>query len=64
MIHFPTRIKNGSCTTIDNIFLDTTKFTKFIVSLILNGLSDHDAQLLLKQDLNSDTKIIIITLQL
>jgi hypothetical protein len=41
---------------IDNIFFDTIQFNNFIVFLILNGLSDHDAQLLLLQDLNSDTK--------
>jgi hypothetical protein len=61
-LHFPTLIKNGSSKMIDNIFFDTTQFNNFIVFPILNGLSDHDAQLLLLKDLNSDTKIIIITL--
>jgi hypothetical protein len=55
-VHFPTRIKNESSTMIDNIFFDTTQFNNFIVFPILNGLSDHDTQLLLLQDLNSDIK--------
>jgi hypothetical protein len=56
MLHFPTRIKNGSSTMIDNIFFDTPQFNNVIVSLILKGLSDNDTQLLLLQDLNYDTK--------
>jgi hypothetical protein len=56
MLHFPTRIKNVSSKMNDIIFFDTTQFNNFIVLQILNGLSDHDAQLLLLQDLNSDTK--------
>jgi exonuclease III len=46
IIQFPTRITNNSRTTIDNIFLDTTKFVNFIISALSNGLSDHNAQML------------------
>ena len=46
VINFPTRIKNNSSTTIDNIFLDTTTLGKYTVCPVVNGLSDHDAQML------------------
>jgi hypothetical protein len=46
IVQFPTRIANNSKTSIDNIFLDTTKLANFIISPFLNGLSDHDAQML------------------
>ena len=50
---FPTRIYNTSCTTIDNIFMDYIKFYKFEVKPIINGISDHDAQLLQIYDINT-----------
>jgi exonuclease III len=46
IIQFPTRITNNSRTTIDNIFLDTTKFVNFKISALSNRLSDHNAQML------------------
>jgi hypothetical protein len=45
-VHFPTRVQNESNMTIDCMFVDNYKFTKYTVSPIYNGLSDHDAQLL------------------
>jgi hypothetical protein len=42
-VHFPTRIQNESNTAIDYIFIENYKFTKYIVSPIYSGLSDHDA---------------------
>jgi hypothetical protein len=41
---FPTRIQNNSYSIIDNIFINTSKFTTYTVYPIINGLSDHDAQ--------------------
>jgi hypothetical protein len=32
---------------MDNIFIDISHFESYTVTLILNGLSDHDAQLLM-----------------
>ena len=49
---FPTRSQHQSSTTIDNIFIDTYKFTNYTVFPIYNGLSDHDAQLLKINDVN------------
>jgi hypothetical protein len=54
-IHFPTRVQNESNIVIDYIFIDNYKFTKYTVSLLYNGLSDHDAQLLtITNQLNGD----------
>jgi hypothetical protein len=46
IVHFPTRFHHQSRTTIDNIFINTYKFTNYTVFPLQNGLSDHDAQLL------------------
>jgi hypothetical protein len=45
VINFPTRVKNNSRSAIDNIFLDSTQFGKYTCSMV-NGLSDHDAEML------------------
>jgi hypothetical protein len=44
VINFPTRIKNNSSSTVDNIFLDATKLGTYSTFPVVNGLSDHDAQ--------------------
>ena len=41
------RVQNTSATAIDNIFTDTCQFESYTIIPILNGLSDHDAQLLM-----------------
>jgi hypothetical protein len=51
VVNFPTRLQGMSSTMID-IFLDTLKTSNYTVFLFLNGLSDHDAQLLILKDLN------------
>jgi hypothetical protein len=43
-VHFPTRYQNNSATATDNI--DATKFSNHITTPIINGLSDHVAQLI------------------
>jgi len=43
-VQFPTRIQNNSYSTIDNIFIDTFKFSNFTVYPSINWLSDHDTQ--------------------
>lgn len=52
LVQFPTRTQNQSSTTIDNIFLDTTKITNYNVGPLYNGLSDHDAQVITIKDIN------------
>jgi hypothetical protein len=39
IITFPTRIHNNSVTTIDNIFIDTSRFKDYTAIPILNGLA-------------------------
>ena len=43
-VNFLTRIFNGSSTATDNIFKDLSR--NFNINPIINGLSDHEAQLL------------------
>jgi hypothetical protein len=52
IVHFPTRSQGYSSTAIDNIFIDTHKFINYTASLLNNGLSDHDAQLLIINNVN------------
>jgi len=51
MVDFPTRISNCSSTAIDNIFIDKFKNTNFTIKPLPNGLSDHDAQILILPDI-------------
>jgi hypothetical protein len=52
IVHFPTRLQDRSSTIIDNTFIDTSKMSTYTVLPLFNGLSDHDTQLLIPQDLN------------
>jgi hypothetical protein len=45
IVHFPTRTYKNSISTIDNIFIDTTKIKTYKVIPVINGLSDYDAQI-------------------
>jgi hypothetical protein len=45
-VTFPTRICVSTSTTIDNIFIDISKYDYHAVSSLHDGLSDHEAQLL------------------
>jgi exonuclease III len=46
VVNFPTRIQQNSATAIDNIFIDITRYGNYSISPIVNGLSDHDAQII------------------
>ena len=46
-INFPTRVQNATATAIDNIFIDVSQLESYTVTPIINGMSDHDAQLLM-----------------
>ena len=56
IVTFPTRSQGTSNTRIDNVFLDNSKISNYTVLPFLNGLSDHDAQLLILKDLNLQLK--------
>ena len=45
-IQIPTRLGPNSSSIIDNVFLDTSYFNKYDIAPVINGLSNHDAQLL------------------
>jgi hypothetical protein len=49
-----TRVQNSSTTTMDNIFIHNARFSSFCISLIVNGLSDHDAQFLIVNNIMSE----------
>ena len=55
IVNFPTRITQTSTTLIDNIFID--KNFNYSVFPYINGLSDHDAQLLTLPDIKKTTKL-------
>jgi hypothetical protein len=44
-VYFPTRIAKNSTTLIDNIFINGSR--NYNIKQCVNGLSDHDAQLIL-----------------
>jgi len=52
IVTLPTRCQGTSSTMIDNIFIDNSKIPNYTVSPFFNGLSDHDAQLLIIKDVN------------
>jgi len=43
---------NSSATATDNIFIGTSKFTNYITPPLFNGLSNHDAQLIMIYDID------------
>jgi len=49
IIHFPTRIQNTSATAVGDIhvFIVVSQLESYTITLIFNGLSDHDAHLLM-----------------
>ena len=57
IINFPTRVQNTSATAIDNIFINVFQFESYIVTPLINGVSDHDAELLI---LSTDNSIVPI----
>jgi len=41
-VDFLTRIQNKSSTVIDNIFINILHVSKFLITVLVNGLSDND----------------------
>jgi hypothetical protein len=44
-VNFPTKIHNISITATYNIFLDKVKYENYSIHPLVNGLPDHDAQI-------------------
>ena len=53
---FPTRITKSSSSAIYNIFIDKTKNVNYTIEPAINGLSDHDAQILVLHDIKINNK--------
>jgi hypothetical protein len=53
VVDFPTRINNNNGKLIDIIFVDTLLYDKIQVNPFINGLSDHDAQIIYLQNSNT-----------
>jgi hypothetical protein len=45
IIEFPTRTKNTTSTAIDNVFINKFKHENYKKYSLINGLSDHNAQI-------------------
>ena len=45
IIDFPTRTNNTTSTAIDNVFINKFKHVNYKIYSLINGLSDHDAQI-------------------
>jgi hypothetical protein len=46
VVNFPTRICDQSSASIDNVFIDISRFKNITVSPVSNGLSDHEGHVL------------------
>jgi exonuclease III len=51
-VQFPTRITETNSSAIDNIFINKARLNLYEIKSIKNGLSDHDAQLLVIKNIN------------
>ena len=51
-VDFLTWIQNKSSTVIDNIFINILHVSKFLITPLVNGLSDNDAQLITINEIN------------
>jgi len=50
-VKFPIKIHNNSVSTIDSIFINIVKYNNFIIYSLVNGMSDHDAQIIVLHDI-------------
>ena len=46
VVDFPTRITNNTGTLIDTAFIDTSMYDKIEIKPFINGLSDHEVQII------------------
>jgi len=55
-VQFLTRSLNGSISTIDNIFIDKSHKGKYTLYPVINGLSDHDGQIIQLENISMQTQ--------
>jgi hypothetical protein len=53
IVNFCTRIQNYSSAATDNVFIDSSRKENISIELVINGQSDHDAQLLVIKNIQS-----------
>ena len=51
-VRFPSRSLNGSISATDNIFIDISHCGKYTLGPSINGLSDHDGQIIKLENIN------------
>jgi hypothetical protein len=56
IVDFPTRIQSNSSSAIDNIFIDFHRLGNYTICPYINGLSDHDAQILYLNNIDLYTR--------
>jgi hypothetical protein len=59
-VNFPTKLQNNSSTAIDNIFIDVSLQGNYVIYPLCNGLSDHDAQLIVLTEVKVFTKNVSV----
>jgi hypothetical protein len=66
VVDFPTRITNNNESLLDTVFIDTSTYDNIQIKPLINGLSDHDAQIIClnKTKLISKRKVPKIKLRL
>jgi hypothetical protein len=53
-VNFPARFNNDSSSAIDNIFIDISKMDDYEIIPLVNGLSDHDGQALILNNIKNE----------
>jgi len=56
-VNFPATIHNNSITAVDYIFIDKVKYENYSIHPLVNGLSDHDAQIITINNITVDKRI-------
>jgi phosphomevalonate kinase len=56
-VNFPTTIHNNSVSATNNIFIDKVKYENYVIHPLVNGISDHNAQIITINDITVDKHI-------
>jgi hypothetical protein len=60
VVDFPTRISNNKGTLLDSVFIDSTKYDHVSVYSFVNGLSDHDAQIIILGNIKNPSRKVVL----
>jgi hypothetical protein len=59
IVTFPTRVDMSTSTITDNFFIDITRTGKYDIYPFINGLSDHDAQVLILHKVHNQGHVVV-----